>query len=82
MPLVAEEGEFKFTVRTRGEHPPPHVHVKCSDGSEVRINLNDGSFMDPAPKGKARAIKQAYRKHAVKIREAWDKYHASEQDVT
>lgn len=74
MPIVAEEGEFRFVVNTR-EHPPPHVHVVCADGQEVRINLNDGSFMDEPPSGKRSAIVKAFRKHLKAIREAWDRYH-------
>jgi hypothetical protein len=76
MPTVAREGGVQFVVHTR-DHEPPHVHVRLPDDKEVRINLNDGSFMDPVPKGKEKAIKQAYRRHAEAIREAWEEYHAS-----
>ena len=76
MPKVVEEGGYQFVMRTR-ESPiePPHVHVICSDGMEFRINLQDGSFMDPVPKGRARKVKQLYRKHAAEIREAWERWH-------
>jgi len=76
VPTVAREGEIQFIVRTR-DHDPPHVHVSLPDGKEVRINLNDGSFMDPVPKGKGKTIEQAYRRHAEAIREVWEEYHAS-----
>jgi hypothetical protein len=42
---------------------------------EVRIDLDRGQFMDDPPRGKAAAIMRAYRKHAVTIRDAWEKYH-------
>ena len=76
MPTVAREGEVEFIVHTR-DHHPPHVHVVLPDGKELRINLNDGSFMDPMPNGKGNVIAEAYRKHAEAIREAWEEYHAS-----
>ncbi|MCS6902847.1 MAG: DUF4160 domain-containing protein [Candidatus Bipolaricaulota bacterium] len=74
MPTVAQEGEFRFVVRTR-DHPPAHVHVLCADGQEVRINLNDGSFLDEPPPSKKRAILKAFYKHVKGIRDAWDEYH-------
>jgi hypothetical protein len=74
MPTVAEDGEFRFVVRTR-DHSPAHVHVLCADGQEVRINLNDSTFMDEPPPGKKGAILKAFYKHAKEIREAWDHYH-------
>lgn len=74
MPTVAKEGEFRFVVRTR-DHPPAHVHVICAGGQEVRINLNDGTFMDEPPLGKKGAILRAFYRHAKAIREAWDQYH-------
>lgn len=78
MPIVAEEGEFKFIVRTR-EYPfePPHVHVRYAEGKDVRINLENGSLMDRPPRGKAGAIRRAYRKHAAVIREKWEEYHGN-----
>jgi hypothetical protein len=76
MPKVAEEAGYQFVVRTR-ESPlePPHVHVICSDGTEFRINLQDGSFMDPVPKGRIKKVSRLYRKYAEEIREAWEQYH-------
>lgn len=75
MPRVATEGGIEFVVHAR-EQPfePPHVHVFYG-GMEVRIDLDRGQFMDDPPRGKAAAIMRAYRKHAVTIRDAWEKYH-------
>jgi hypothetical protein len=75
MPRVATEGGIEFVVHAR-EQPfePPHVHVFYG-GIEVRIDLDRGQFMDDPPRGKAAAIMRAYRKHAVTIRDAWEKYH-------
>lgn len=55
---------------------PPHVHVQFG-GEEVRINLQDGSLLDPAPKGHARKVRRLYRKHLEAIRAAWERYHPS-----
>jgi len=78
MPKIAQEGEFEFHVRSREyEFEAPHVHVVGPDDLEVRINLDDGSFMDAVPQGKLRKLKDGYLKHMEKIREAWDKYHPS-----
>jgi hypothetical protein len=76
MPTIVEEGGYRFVIRTR-ESPvePPHVHVLGPDGTEFRINLQDGSFMDPVPKGLARKVKRLFRKHLEAIREAWERYH-------
>ena len=57
MPTVGREGEFEFVVHTR-EHAfeSPHVHVRLSDGTDVRIELAGGTFMRPdefkVPSGK------------------------------
>ena len=76
MPKVAQEGEFAFHVRSREfEFEAPHVHVVGPDDLEVRINLEDGSFMDAVPQGKTKKIREAYVKHIEKIREVWDEYH-------
>ncbi len=76
MPVAAREGEFVFYVYAR-EHAfePPHVHVRFG-GHEVRIELNGGTFMEPPPPGKGRAILKAYRKHAAMIRAKWAELHA------
>jgi len=75
MPVVAREGEFKFVIYVREQpYEPPHVHVQFG-GEEVRIDLNSGDLMDEPPAGKRRAILEAYRKHARKIRKAWARYH-------
>lgn len=73
LPTIAEDGEFRFVVYPN-DHPPPHVHVKFG-GSEVRINLDSGTFMEEPPGGKRRALLEAYQRHAVAIRKAWDSYH-------
>ncbi len=75
MPTVAREGGIEFVVYLKEQaFEPPHVHVFCG-GSEVRIDLDRGQFMDDPPPGKATAIMRAYRKHVVTIREAWERYH-------
>ncbi len=76
MPTVAEEGPYQFRVNPR-ELPfePPHVHVWAGSESLCRIELNGGGFMEDPPPGAQRPILEAYRKHAVAIREAWDHLH-------
>ena len=76
MPTIAIEGRFQFIVHTREkEFEPPHVHVRIGDEDECRIELNSGEFMDQPPPGDARAIVQAYRRHADAIRQKWDEIH-------
>ncbi len=76
MPTIAAEEGYRFVIRTR-ESPvePLHVHVICSDGTEFRINLQDGSFLDPVPRGRVRRVRRLYRKHLEALREAWEQYH-------
>ena len=75
MPTIVREGEFTFIIHTR-ELPfePPHVHVSFG-GDEVRIELGGGTFMEPPPAGKRRAIVDAFHRHAGVIRSAWDEVH-------
>lgn len=80
MPTVAREGEFEFIVHTREpSFEPPHVHVRLSDGNEVRIELAGGTFMRPddagVPPGKSRAILTAYKRHVVEIMKVWSAIH-------
>ncbi|MFQ5933635.1 MAG: DUF4160 domain-containing protein [Dehalococcoidia bacterium] len=56
---------------------PPHVHVWFG-GEEVRIELEDGTFMDDPPPGKRRAILTAYAKHTEEIWATWTRIHESE----
>jgi hypothetical protein len=77
---VAREGEFVFVVHARElPYEPPHVHVEFGD-EEVRINLDDGTFLDEPRPGKARRVMRAYRWHATRIREVWDRLHRSEEE--
>ena len=75
MPTVARDGEFEFIVHTH-ELPfePPHVHVRFG-GEEVRIELSGGTFMDEPPRGKGRAILEAYKRNAAEIRAFWSEIH-------
>ena len=73
MPTVAEDGEFRFVVYAN-DHPPPQVHVKFG-GTEVRINLDGGTFMEMPAGGWRRAILEAYHRHAKEIRLAWHSFH-------
>jgi hypothetical protein len=74
-PIVVREGELVFLIHPR-EYPfePAHVHV-IGGGSEVRIMLSNGSFMDAPDPGKRRSIALAYRKYAERIMNAWIKLH-------
>ncbi len=80
MPTVAREGEIEFVVHTR-EFPfePAHVHVRLTNGTDVRVELAGGTFMRPdefkVPAGKRRSILTAYRLHAGRILQAWSEIH-------
>ena len=42
MVMVHEEGAFRVYVYSPPrEHQPPHVHVECTRGGEVLIQLGD-----------------------------------------
>jgi len=76
----AREGEFVFIVHTReAQYEPPHVHVRLSDGTDVRIELAGGTFMRPdeakVPPGKRRAILEAYKRHAAEILKVWSEIY-------
>lgn len=76
MPTVAVEGRFRFVVYTRENgFEPPHVHVWVDNDDVCRIELNGGTYMDSPPPGDFRAIRLAYARHAVEIRQAWDRIH-------
>jgi hypothetical protein len=74
-PTVVRDGEFTFEVHTRElPYEAPHVHVEFGD-AEVRVNLDDGSFMEEPPAGKRRTLLAAFRRHALEIRACWEKVH-------
>ncbi len=77
MTKVAEEDGYQFHVYPK-DHPPPHVHVRCPDGKWVKINLTDGSFMTPPPRGKEGKLRTLFRRFLESIREKWDEYHEEE----
>ncbi|MCK4392745.1 DUF4160 domain-containing protein [Candidatus Bipolaricaulota bacterium] len=80
MPTVAREGEFEFRVYTReAVYEPPHVHVTFG-GAQVRINLDNGEFMEEPPPHKRRAIHEAYVCHAAEIRRKWDEIHEAKKE--
>jgi hypothetical protein len=67
-------------VHTREQvFEPPHVHVRLSDGTDVRIELAGGTLMRPdefkVPPRKRRAILAAYRRHAPEILRVWSEIH-------
>jgi len=79
MPTVAREGEFEFRVYTHeAAYEPPHVHVVFG-GEQVRINLDNGEFMEEPAPGKQRAIRKAYARHIAKIRRKWDEIHGTKK---
>jgi hypothetical protein len=79
MPTVAREGGFEFRVYTReAAYEPPHVHV-IFEGEQVRINLDNGEFMEEPPPHKRHAIREAYVRHAVEIRRKWDEIHEAKR---
>ncbi len=76
MPTVIVEGRFRFVINTReNRFEPPHVHVWVDNQNVCRINLIDGDFMEPPPRGTQRDITEAYRKHSQAIREVWERCH-------
>ena len=76
MPTVATEGSFRFVIYPRElAFEPPHVHVWLGNENVCRIELNAGTYMDEPPPGRWREILGAYRKHAVTIRQEWDRIH-------
>ena len=76
MPTVAQEGKFRFVVYPlEKDYEPPHTHVFAGNECVCRLELNGGQFMESPPPGERRAILEAYRKHAVAIRQEWDRIH-------
>jgi hypothetical protein len=70
-PTVVRDGEFTFVVHPREPpYEPPHVHVEFGD-EEVRINLEDGTFLEAPPAGKRRALLRAFQRHIWEIRACW-----------
>ena len=76
MPTVAIEGRFQFRIHTNElPYEAPHVHVYVGGESLCRIDLYSGEFMEPPPAGTERAIRGAYRRHAIEIFQAWEEIH-------
>ena len=76
MPTVVVEGPFRFRIHTNElPYEPPHVHVYVGSESLCRIGLYGGEFMDSPPVGVRRAIRDAYRKHAIEIVCTWERIH-------
>ena len=74
MPTVARADGISFVIHSN-DHLPPHVHVKLSDGSECRINLVSGEFMDAAPAGMKKKIMKSYIENLEAIWATWEEYH-------
>ena len=77
MPTIVRDDGIIFVIHTN-DHLPAHVHVKLQDGKECRINLMSGKFMDAAPAGMTKKIRESYFRNAGTILAAWEKYHPSE----
>ncbi len=78
MPTVATEGQFRFVINTReNDFEPPHVHVWVGNEDVCRIELNGGAFMEDPPTNVRRAIREAYRRHVIAIRQQWEQIHGS-----
>ncbi len=45
MPTIAQFYGLLFIMHTRGEHPPPHVHVKYNE-YEASIEIKTGKIME------------------------------------
>ena len=76
MPIIVEEGQFRFFIYTReNDFEPPHVHVVFG-GEEVRIELVGGTFMEEPPPGKRRAKLDMFRRYASAIWTAWELLHS------
>lgn len=76
MPTVAAEAALRFVINTKENlFEPPHVHVWIANEDICRIELNSATYMDEPPPGMWRDILAAYRRHAVAIREEWDRIH-------
>lgn len=68
----------KFVVNAN-DHVPPHVHVRLNDGSEYRINLISGDFMDGTPpSGIRKKIMKAYNENIDRIWKEWERMHPSD----
>ena len=74
MPIVVYEDSFKFFI-CPNDHPPPHVHVKFTDGGDCRIDLLAGDFIDTPPRGTRRKIMEAYYENIERILASWEQYH-------
>lgn len=75
MSTVARFDGSKFVVYSN-DHAPPHVHVRLNDGSEYRIDLISGDFMDGTPpSGIRKRIMKAYNENVDRIWKEWEKAH-------
>ena len=78
MPTIDTFDWGKFVVHSN-DHAPPHVHVHLNDGSEYRIHLISGDFMDGTPpSGVRRKIMKAYNENIGEIWSEWERMHPSD----
>lgn len=74
MPTVARLYWGRFVIHPN-DHNPPHVHVILTDGSEYRIEIFSGEFIDSPPRGMMRIIRKAYFENVEVILSEWERIH-------
>ena len=74
MATIARFLRGRFVVYAN-DHNPPHVHVILTDGSEYRIEIFSGEFMDSPPRGMMRIIRKAYFDNVEAILSGWEMFH-------
>ena len=74
MATVARFNWGRFVVNAN-DHNPPHVHVILTDGSEYRIEILSGEFIDSPLGGMMRVIRKAYFENAEAILGEWERLH-------
>lgn len=78
MPRIKTEWE-SFVVYAN-DHLPPHVHCRLKDGTEYRIDLRSGHFIDNEPSsGMKKRIMKSYQENVDRILTSWEDLHSADR---
>lgn len=78
MPLIDELLGILFIIHTRGEHPPPHVHVKYNE-HEASMDIKTGCLIEGSLPSRALKIaKKWIRENGPGALKQWEKMERGE----
>lgn len=78
--MLIAKADWGSIVVYANDHHPPHVHCKLGDGTEYRIDLRSGHFIENEPSsGMKKRIMKSYEENFDGILEAWESLHPADR---